>query len=135
MRLKFLTLFFLLASGMTVYSALVRSNVDVVQGMIVEKWELGKWQVEDDWTHFEGYSRLRVRAEFPLTIRGKIFTLYYNKWEVPKNFIPRRKGVRCGFAVPAGTLNGTILWPMIKKFWLFSNYAVIPPAGKPGDSN
>ena len=135
MRSITLIMFFVLIANPCAFSASGWENLDVVHGIIVEKWELGKWQVEDDWTQFEGYSRLQVRAEFPASIRGKIFTLYYNKWNVPRNFIPRRKGIRCGFAVPSGTLNGTILWPMIKRFWLFSNYAVVPPAGKPGDSN
>ena len=114
-------------------------NLDIVQGIVVDKWELGRWQTENDWTVFEGYSRLGVTIEYPLNLRGKTITLFYNKWDVPKGIIPKRKGVRCGFSVPAGTLSsGKVLWPLVKNFWLVRNQPrpARPslPAGKPADS-
>ncbi len=107
------------------------------QGVVVEKWELGKWQVDGDICYNETYSRIRVLLEWPETLRGRVVTIYYNKWAVPQQFIPKRKGVSCGFTVAPGVAEmESILWPMLHQFWI-GRLPTAPralPQGTPGDS-
>lgn len=114
-----------------------RPSDTVLQGVVVEKWELGKWQVDDDSPHIEGYSRFQVLIESPAQMRGNVVTIFYNKRAVPRQFIPKRKGVRCGFTVANGVADsGTVLWPTIHQFWLGTLQAAprALPQGTPGDS-
>jgi len=127
-----------LALSSTVWGASPWSSTDTLcQGIVVEKWELGKWQVDGDICYNESYSRLRVLLEYPVELRGRVVTIYYNKWAVPKQFIPRRKGVRCGFTVASGVAGmESILWPMLHQFWIGS-LPTAPralPEGTAGDS-
>ena len=137
-RYLFLALVLFVSAWVPVFGdSWFRPSDTVLQGVVVEKWELGKWQVDDDSPHIEGYSRFQVLIESPQKMRGNVVTIFYNKRAVPQQFIPKRKGVHCGFTVAKGVADsGTVLWPTIHQFWLGTLRAAPQalPQGTPGDS-
>jgi hypothetical protein len=115
----------------------ISPNDTIIQGIIIERYELKKWQVEDDWTVPEGYSRFKVLVEAPAHLRGRTVTVFYNKWNVPKQILPRKTGIRCAFALAQGYSEvREVLWPMIRAFWIVPPSLPRPrlPPGRPAFS-